>query len=120
MPRNHTHASRTGASGHAYYRRICAGEGGNAFYKNTTTLTDGLTYENDISYTTAGRRLETFTLEKHSGQYGLPHRPRLRHHLRGMTMPQMIEYATYLATTWSARERGFRLLGHPHPLRNGR
>ncbi|NCB50826.1 MAG: hypothetical protein EOM54_02920 [Clostridia bacterium] len=69
---------------------------GEAVYTNGTELTDGLTYENDISYTTAGRRVETFTLENTEGSSVHPIVLACDTIYGGLTMPQMISYAESL------------------------
>lgn len=66
---------------------------GEAVYTNSTELTDGLTYENDISYTTTGRRVETFTLQNTPGSTVYPIVLACDTIYGGLTMPQMIGYA---------------------------
>lgn len=76
---------------------LAAGSGtGQASYQNRTVLTDGLTYENAVSYTSDGSRVETYTLEAAAGGSVHPIVLACDTIYGGMTVTQMIAYARTL------------------------
>ncbi len=73
---------------------FAAGSGtGSAVYENPTDLADGLTYLNQISYSSAGRRVETYTLENAPGGTVYPIVLAADTIYGGFDVNQMISYA---------------------------
>lgn len=66
---------------------------GDAVYVNRTTLANGLTYETALSYTSAGRRVETFALEASPSSEVYPIVLACDTVYGGMTVSGMISYA---------------------------
>ena len=82
---------------------FAVGDGtGPAAYTNSMTLAKGFTYQNDISYTPAGRRVETFMLENAAGSPVYPIVLACDTIYGGMTITQIINYA---------RAQGYHVVG---------
>lgn len=76
---------------------LAAGGGtGAAVYSNSTALSDGFTYENEISFNAAGDSVETYTLENTDGSSVYPIVLACDTIYGGMTVPQIIAYAKSL------------------------
>jgi len=76
---------------------FAAGSGtGKAVYRNSTVLTDGLTYENAVSYNASGSRVETNVIDLSADSAVFPITLACDTIYGGLTITQMIAYAESL------------------------